>query len=414
MRRLVSLHLWSTHKNETLRAKAVGVLVEHTQKYKAELLEAQSTLSRLQQRNPMHTTAYFEAQWTRQRELQLKAINVTAKEKRARLEVLVQLEEDLIEARQRMDELNPRNVQLRTAEQRAEVHGLANSLASLEERIHEVAHELGNTQLRRIGQAPDDQIKALLVVQVAMGSLYEAKFDVIQQSADAALRTGATQQPRNEKLRMKKRALLKKKHATYLRHAEKYNRKHQRAPQLRLPTFDEVSDMDLLDSFWDETALDHPEEPWASCQQTREGIVAFRSQRSCEEELRRLGREVRQLMFWGLEYQARIQASRPNEANGEARLVEWRSVYRGLSRRTCRLWKQWEKGLFNVLHSTSQYLENSAEVDPMLKTRWQDMITLTEGTWAEILGVAIIWIEDDEEGEAEGDGHERDGDAHDY
>lgn len=36
----------------------------------------------------------------------------------------------------------------------------------------------------------DAQIKACLVVQVALGLLYEAKFDVIQQEADAKNKTG--------------------------------------------------------------------------------------------------------------------------------------------------------------------------------------------------------------------------------
>lgn len=75
--------------------------------------------------------------------------------------------------------------------------------------------------------------------------------------------------------------------------------------------------MDLLDPFWNEAALNHPEEPWASCQRTKDGIVAFQSRRSSEEELRRLGREVRQLMLWALDYQGRVDAAKPTQENGE-------------------------------------------------------------------------------------------------
>lgn len=78
--------------------------------------------------------------------------------------------------------------------------------------------------------------------------------------------------------------------------------------------------MDLLDPFWNAGALNHPDEPWASCNSTKEGIVAFRSQRSCEEELRCLGRECRQLMLWGIDYQSRVVRAKPNAAEGKTLL----------------------------------------------------------------------------------------------
>lgn len=115
---------------------------------------------------------------------------------------------------------------------------------------------------------------------------------------------------------MKKTAILKSKTETYLRHAKKYNNQFKPQHRLREPTFDEVQAMDILDPFWDEVALNHPDEPWSSCQHTKDGILAFRSQRSCQEELRRLGREVRQLMLWAIDYQARVEASEPTVANG--------------------------------------------------------------------------------------------------
>lgn len=70
--------------------------------------------------------------------------------------------------------------------------------------------------------------------------------------------------------------------------------------------------MDLEDPFWNEGALSHPDEPWAICQSTKEGIVAFRSKQSCEEEMRRLGREIRQMMLWGIDYQVRVDNTRPH------------------------------------------------------------------------------------------------------
>lgn len=129
---------------------------------------------------------------------------------------------------------------------------------------------------------------------------------------------GARQQPRNAELRAKKHEMLKKKHETYLRHARKFNDRFNPAPRLLEPSLEDVLAMDLLDPFWNEGALNHPTEPWATCKSTKDGIVLFRSMRSSEEELRCLGREVRQLMLWGLDYQARVDSSKPNEADGRS------------------------------------------------------------------------------------------------
>ncbi|EGG01013.1 uncharacterized protein MELLADRAFT_67295 [Melampsora larici-populina 98AG31] len=310
------------------------------------------------------------------------------------------------------------------AEHRNDLFDLPRSLANLEAKVQELAQELGNAELANaqrgggrysiiiidfgeVKPLPDDQMKAIMTVQVSMGFLYEAKYDVIQQRANAAIRTvhltnlwrtsGATQQPRNEQLRKKKAALLKTKTDTYLRHARKYNEKFQPAHRLLEPTYDEVVNMDILDPFWDEAALNHPDEAWSSCQSTKEGIIAFQSERSCKEELRQLGREVRQLMLWGLDYQARVDASKPNIAIGEGRMVEWNSIYKGLSRISCRLWQRWSRGLSEVMHSTSQYVEQSANIDQNLMTQWEEMVARTSITFAEIIGVPMFIAHEDGE-----------------
>lgn len=74
-------------------------MASQTEKYKAELVQAQAILGRLVRANATHTTNYFEQQWERQREIQLRAINVRVKEQRERLKVLLKLEENMLEAR---------------------------------------------------------------------------------------------------------------------------------------------------------------------------------------------------------------------------------------------------------------------------------------------------------------------------
>lgn len=63
------------------------------------LLVATSLLQDLAQKCPQHDIHYFEAQWERQKRLQSEAISISAKERRARLVVLMELEEELLAAR---------------------------------------------------------------------------------------------------------------------------------------------------------------------------------------------------------------------------------------------------------------------------------------------------------------------------
>ncbi|EGF98558.1 uncharacterized protein MELLADRAFT_113453 [Melampsora larici-populina 98AG31] len=168
----------------------VQFLIADTKKYQAELLSSEESLAKLLQANESHTYEYFEAQWGCQRELQLKEMNVRTKEKRVRLEVLIELEEELLEARKRMNEIDAGNAAIRTAEQRQELLGLPRSLANLEVKMQEVAQELGNAEVVNVRHGTDARVKGALAVQVAMGFLYEAKWDVMQQQSNAAIRTG--------------------------------------------------------------------------------------------------------------------------------------------------------------------------------------------------------------------------------
>lgn len=65
----------------------------------SRLETAQSSLANLLQKREKYTTEYFASQWARQRELQGKAISQNLKDRRQRLQVLLQLEEQLLDAR---------------------------------------------------------------------------------------------------------------------------------------------------------------------------------------------------------------------------------------------------------------------------------------------------------------------------
>lgn len=110
---------------------------------------------------------------------------------------------------------------------------------------------------------------------------------------------------------------MKRKCQTYLRHAEKYNDHHQPTYPLLVPSFEEMLGLPITDHFWDVAALNHPDEPWANHKRTKLGIQAYLTKRSCKEELRRMAREVRQMILWAFDYQARVDTIKPDANTGE-------------------------------------------------------------------------------------------------
>lgn len=93
-----------------------------------------------------------------------------------------------------------------------------------------------------------------------------------------------------------KQRMVTKKFNTYENEVRKYNqtfRNEVRIPCLTLAT---VRSLQLEDNFWDIGELTHPAEPWATDPDTKVGIQAFLTARTCEEELKRIAREVRQMI----------------------------------------------------------------------------------------------------------------------
>ncbi|EGG02562.1 uncharacterized protein MELLADRAFT_66283 [Melampsora larici-populina 98AG31] len=140
-------------------------------------------------------------------------MDVGTKENQARLKVLIELEQELLEARKIMNAIHTGNAAIQTAEQRQKLLGLPRSLANLELEIQEVAQELGNVKVVNVRHGTgtpcfkrtpwisrlSDLVLLLsrctckrgaLAVQVAMGFRYKAKWDVMQQQSNAAIRTG--------------------------------------------------------------------------------------------------------------------------------------------------------------------------------------------------------------------------------
>ncbi|EGG13223.1 uncharacterized protein MELLADRAFT_100975 [Melampsora larici-populina 98AG31] len=107
------------------------------------LAEAEAELSSLLLANPTMTTEYLEVQWARQREVQKQVISESAKDKRDKLLVYMEFEEELIEARGKLEALESITPRIRTGEERNELLRLPNTIVLLERRAVDLAQELG-------------------------------------------------------------------------------------------------------------------------------------------------------------------------------------------------------------------------------------------------------------------------------
>lgn len=133
---------------------------------------------------------------------------------------------------------------------------------------------------------------------------------------------GARNQARSHERTREKSKKLAQKHRMYIRHASTYNRCHQPNLKIPEPTLTAVLGMDMSDPFWPRGELGGADEDWASDPCTQEGIISFRVQQSSCEELRRVAREVRQLLAWAIEHRERLTALQRRASEGEALLLD--------------------------------------------------------------------------------------------
>lgn len=72
-------------------------------------------------------------------------------------------------------------------------------------------------------------------------------------------------------------------------------------------TLGSIQSMVISDPFWNVRLLTHSRENWAVEEQTQKGIQAYLSWSRCEEELRRISREVRQMVQAALQMDSKLQ-----------------------------------------------------------------------------------------------------------
>ncbi|EGG12458.1 uncharacterized protein MELLADRAFT_101650 [Melampsora larici-populina 98AG31] len=157
------------------------------------LEEAQKDLANIETQSPALNLEYMKNQWARQKEMQARIISETAEDKQEQILVLIELEEDMLEAYCRVEAISAKRPRMRTGAERAELLDLPQTLIALKQKVQDLAEELGSDEFLHLTGTSDSQSKLLLTVRLSKSKLYKAKVGVIENQRRAALNTGDVQ-----------------------------------------------------------------------------------------------------------------------------------------------------------------------------------------------------------------------------
>ncbi|KAH9823853.1 hypothetical protein DFH28DRAFT_1117631 [Melampsora americana] len=223
--------------------------------------------------------------------------------------------------------------------------------------MDQLAVELGTTEFLQVTRSTDAGAKPLLTIQMAKAALPNAMVSVVQHLERSNFVTGHTNQ----------------------------------AQPIPVPTFEDVKAMPMTHPFWDGSGLSHPDKPWAINNDVKTGIQAWLTRGSAREEVGRIGREVRQLILWALDYQKRVDDSLP--APGVEEDVTSTSLHAQLTKASTQLWMRWDPQLQDVLRWTASSVQGSNELDQDIKAECAFMILGCRSQWEKFRGRAIISAE---------------------
>ncbi|KAH9814973.1 hypothetical protein DFH28DRAFT_1221503 [Melampsora americana] len=400
--RLTALHFLCLHLNEKGRAQTVTKQLTRLYRTQKELGDVEFQLTTIQQRHGWDIT-YFRIQWERKKRVQLAAISKKRQAFLEELGELLDLEERLVEAQAKFKALQrkkSRSSQSKT--KKNQILAIPSTLVLLEDSIRRVTEKLGSPEFRAVTKPGDIRAQALVKLVIAKTKLYDAKVGVMEHRRRSSERRGTKVQQYLIKIRTNKNADLRKKVATYLRHANSYNEDFEPDPKLATPTVKEVEEMEFGDPFLDCGNLSHPQEPWAVDADTQEGIQAYLIRSRCKEELRRLTKEARQTVKWALEYQGRLDNLAKDIEEGNlacwARNMEMmRALHHSLLRQACRLWLHWNPQIRTLIARTStpEGFEQLKEDDELLFAQWQDMMARCIRSWEEHVGRTLVAVDED-------------------
>ncbi|EGF98247.1 uncharacterized protein MELLADRAFT_96060 [Melampsora larici-populina 98AG31] len=410
------INLKTTHRNEVLAINAAQSASTKLSTAEKTLAEAKVVLQRLQTQNPEYTTDYFSNQWERQKKCQLDAMsNGTLKNLEEQLINLLDLEEKLRDALSQLNNLRKKKRRNRTEAEKEAAITLPASIVAMESAIGDVVKQLGSEDFRKLKQATDPKARALIRVRLAKMKLYEAKVGIIVAQKQWDKNGQGTKIQQNlKKLMTRKQLMFKRKWESYRLQVTKYNAIRPLS-HLTCPKIDESKALPFEDIFWNVEPLSHPSERWAVDPGTIEGIQSYLKYRSSCEELRRIGREVRQMVLASLQTDNKLDSlhnsldSDWDRDNGGKELIEliqpgqrvskdvWeasvevmRTVYRNLRQSYCRKWMDWDSDMGRLLRATLQYTTCSEDDNLVLFARWQALVRRGKMLWEVIVDATSV------------------------
>ncbi|KAH9818425.1 hypothetical protein DFH28DRAFT_888429 [Melampsora americana] len=412
--RLDGIHLKTTHQNEILAINAARSASSKLRMAETTLDEASKVLQRLQAENPEYTIDYFAKQWERQKECQLAAMaDGAAKKLEEHLVDLLDLEEKLRDALSQLSHLRRKRRHNQTDAEREAAMTLPTSIVAFETEIGKVVEQLGSEDSNIIIAGPKAQ--ALIRVRLAKMKLYEAKVGIVVAQKRWDKSGQGTKVQQNLKDFMKKKQLsFKRKWDSYRSQVTCYNAITPLS-DLQFPTLDVAKGLPFEDIFWNVGPLSHPLERWAVDKGTIEGIQSYLKHRSSCQELRRIGREIRQMVSAAIKTQQKLDDMSVkcssdwdfgNEGKALIEMVQsgqriskdvWevsvevlKTVHDNQWQSYSRKWMAWNSDMGWLLCTTLRYTKSSVDQNEVLIRCWNGLVSRAKVMWEGIVNAESI------------------------
>ncbi|KAH9807757.1 hypothetical protein DFH28DRAFT_1088776 [Melampsora americana] len=326
--RVDAIAMRSAHFNTCLRHEAVKHVRRKHMEVRKRLAEAEDTLRTLALPVPGeglagHPSQFFENEWNAQRTKQLDVMTETTKQKREKLLILLKMEEELVIARGQLRDLQSKTRRARTQAEKNELLALPGSIVDIERQIEAMANALGGAEFGALTGPTGNVANATLAISLARDKMYEAKVGLVECRIRRHLASGTRQSQHMSRIYSDKTRDLLNKYNTYARRVRKFRADYPRGPRFELPDYETVMGMEMEDQFWNRGEVDEDEHQTAENVRIRQGIDAFLRQRSAQEEIRRISREVRQMLGWAIEYHGRIMVLKEGIEQGEQHIDCW-------------------------------------------------------------------------------------------
>lgn len=300
--RLHAIACQCNYYTSNLKQGAVDWMHRHLQQAIDSMEECQVKLQEIYGRfnhfsDECYTSQFFEAQWIAERSYYGNRDHVK-EEQKIELGKLLALEQDLIEEWE----------EIRSPE---ESLACVRSMREIQLKIEQQRQRIGANELLA-GLTPESE-SLFLKVWWAKTNLRQKFLALLEEKRplDAVRKGVASKLGTDGKERLiiairKRTAALQAVLNTYNRHLDAFHLAFPQLTTLKKIEYDELMSLDADSSFWSDGVFTNKEEPWAVDADTQDGMRLLARLTRCEEEVRRIGQEIRRAARWAITEHNRI------------------------------------------------------------------------------------------------------------